>query len=341
MEHEPFTSQSTQKSDRVARYIALSILIHLLLAVLGLLYVRSEFNQALDPPKERPKERMIDLNLLPTPPKQIVDIPKPEQESIPDDAKNAALYNQRVKDETTARSVNQTGSSPKPTRSTQKRSAARAPSPQTQDTSKQKPRASSAESDQKTEPDTKPEAPVGWGQTPRVKRDQARDESTLPSKTDTQTRKTNDDDFPERASKNNASLDARFGEPSASSDVLPDYKIGSHTYVNALRYPDVSYFVELKRRFRTAFNPYSIRGVLRKHAAQLSAMGSIQTVMAVTVDARGNLTDLFVIRKSAIGDYDLFVQKVIQDSAPFTSPPAKLLDKDGKLRMSWTFQVTF
>lgn len=120
-------------------------------------------------------------------------------------------------------------------------------------------------------------------------------------------------------------------------DFYPDFRRGPHTYLNVLRYPDVDYFVRLKRAFKIAFNPGP---VLRHYFIQNQiARGSVEVVLAVSVDAKGELSELFVLRSSDIPEYDQESMRTVKVSAPFPSPPKKFLADDGLLRMSWTFTV--
>lgn len=120
-------------------------------------------------------------------------------------------------------------------------------------------------------------------------------------------------------------------------DFYPDFRRGLHTYLNVLRFPDVQYFVRLKRVFKLTFDPDS---ALREAAlSHKISRGQIETVLGVSVDASGNLAEVFVFRGSGISRYDAEALRTIKSSAPFSAPPEKLLDADKLLRMSWTFVV--
>ncbi len=121
------------------------------------------------------------------------------------------------------------------------------------------------------------------------------------------------------------------------NDYFPDYQRGQHTYLNVLRYPDVEYFVRLKRAFRITFNP---NPALRQHfRSNQVARGSVEVVLAVSVDSKGELAELFILRSSGIKTYDQEGLRTVRASSPFAKPPQKFLDDDGALRMSWTFTV--
>lgn len=121
-----------------------------------------------------------------------------------------------------------------------------------------------------------------------------------------------------------------------SEDYYPNYNFGAHTYVNVLRYPDVEYFVRLKRMFKQTWNP--IPAVQQYLASGGARTNSIAVVLAVSVDPNGNLSELFVIKGSGSGHYDEEALRTVRSNAPFSAPPANIL-KNNLLRMSWTFVV--
>lgn len=129
----------------------------------------------------------------------------------------------------------------------------------------------------------------------------------------------------------------RASSGSLPEDYFPNYKIGEHTYLNVNRYPSVGYFVRMKKVLKTTFNPSSsLRPYLFSN--QISR-GQIETVLGVALDPSGRLTELFIISSSGIPEYDEESMRTVRDSAPFSSPPEKLLAGDGQLHMSWTFTM--
>lgn len=118
-------------------------------------------------------------------------------------------------------------------------------------------------------------------------------------------------------------------------DFLPDYKWGNRTYINTLAQPNMAYFVELKRKYRLTWNPAPI---LRGHANEISR-GKISVVLGVSVNSRGELADLVVIRSSGYYDYDQEGKRTIRSSSPYSAPAANLLGADHLLHMAWTFVV--
>jgi len=124
---------------------------------------------------------------------------------------------------------------------------------------------------------------------------------------------------------------------SYKDDFFPDYKLGDRTYLNVLRYPDVDYFVRMKRQFKMTFNPSP---VLRQYfSTNRVTLGSVEVALAVTVDKNGNLAELFILKSSGIPQYDAEAMRTVRASSPFATPPERFVAEDGLLRMSWTFTV--
>jgi len=120
-------------------------------------------------------------------------------------------------------------------------------------------------------------------------------------------------------------------------DFYPDFKRGPHTYINVMKHQDVGYFVQLKRIFKLAWDPTH---ALRAHytAGEVSR-GSMKVVLGISISKTGELDELFVINSSGLKGYDHEALRAVRASSPFHAPPAKLITKDGKLRVSWTFVV--
>ncbi|MBI2092113.1 MAG: energy transducer TonB [Deltaproteobacteria bacterium] len=134
---------------------------------------------------------------------------------------------------------------------------------------------------------------------------------------------------------NNAVTSGEAADNERLEDFYPDYKAGAHTYINVLRYPEVEYFVRLKRAFKMTWNPVP---ALRRGASTMSiSRGTVSVVVAVSVEKEGNLSELFVLKSSGIASYDDEAVRTVRASSPFSSPPEKFLEDDGLLRMSWTF----
>lgn len=117
-------------------------------------------------------------------------------------------------------------------------------------------------------------------------------------------------------------------------DYFPDYKRGKHTYLNVHRYPHAEYFVRLKRIFKVTWDPVS---ALRGELSTQIRRGRIEVVLGITVDTKGELAELFVLKSSGLRRYDQEALRTVRASSPFSTPPEAFLADDNLLRMSWAF----
>lgn len=259
---------------------------------------------------EKKNAVMIDLNpKIQNLPQRIVDIAKPENEQVPDQASAQALYNTKVKEETVSphfsKQVKPLGSTPV-TQKTPPTVPKKEPPPQQTLTQKTRSLDLKQELEKlKKENDAK----------------EADQFAKLYGKTST----------------TSPTLKTRIGSPDGGNpdEFLPDYKIGDRTFLNTLANPHILYFVELRQKFRFTFSPAS---VLRGRLNEISR-GKLEVVWGVSVDSSGNLKDLILLRSSGMTDYDKEAKRTIAASAPFSKPPFNLLDKNGQLNMAWTFVV--
>ncbi len=126
---------------------------------------------------------------------------------------------------------------------------------------------------------------------------------------------------------------------SADNDFFPDIKRGIKTALNVMHYPNADYFVRIKRIFRRTFSP---RQSLIYHFSKNERYSNkIVSKLIITVDAKGNLNELFVEKSSGIPGFDSETLRTVRSSAPFAKPPKKFLTDDGLLRMNWSFTVYF
>jgi TonB family protein len=141
----------------------------------------------------------------------------------------------------------------------------------------------------------------------------------------------------EKSNEATALLNSKGGTPGVSDDFYPDFKYGNRTYINVLRYPDVEYFVRLKRIFKMTWNP--VPALRHDMQTMTVSRGAVSVVLGVSVDGKGELAELFILRSSGLPAYDDEALRTVRSSAPFSSPPEKFLKDNGVLRMSWTFVI--
>ncbi|MBF0104225.1 MAG: TonB C-terminal domain-containing protein [Deltaproteobacteria bacterium] len=272
---------------------------------------------------DRSKLVMINLNDTPQLPQRIADIDKPLVQKKPDRASAQALYDSSVREETVSTRASKIPVGSKTPPPIQKRKIAKS-KPVNKEVKK---------TPKKTPPQPSPET-----QSPEYQKSLGmQDKLKMIQDEHKQTEKKEYAELFEKQTEEahpifKTNLDSPGG--GSSGDFFPDYKIGDRTYLNTLANPYIAYYVELRRKFRLAFNPWP---VLRERINQIS-QGQISVIWGVSVDQNGNLAELKLIRGSGLNDYDLEAKRTISASAPFSRPPAHLLSKDeNMLHMAWTF----
>ncbi|MBI2981968.1 MAG: TonB C-terminal domain-containing protein [Deltaproteobacteria bacterium] len=124
-------------------------------------------------------------------------------------------------------------------------------------------------------------------------------------------------------------------------DFFPNIKVRDHTYLNVLRYPEIGYFVRLKKIFKLTWDPHPVLA----HYFFMNQVTSarVESTVLFQIDRKGNLKRAFVYRTSGLPLYDQEALRVVQDSAPFAVPPAELMkmdgNDDGELDVLFTFTV--
>lgn len=317
----PVESRSRQKKT-----IIIALLISFLFIHLPLLFVFSRLDSVSDRKitQKQQKKDIIMLNLQDTTiPNQVVDISKPAVEKIPNKPSAQSLYNSSVEHETVSGHFSKNNGGVK----TQKQQNIKASQPQQQQqtTEKMQQTKNNLANSQNNQTTTNTKSNL---------QDQLK---MLKDEKQQIDQKHYADLFKNSQTSKLPSLATAVSQPGGgnSDDFLPNYKIGDRTFLNTLANPNIGYFVELRRKFRFAFNP---RPVLIRQLNMISR-GEISVVWGVTVDSTGHIAGLTLIRSSGLPDYDNEARRTITVSAPFSSPPTGMLDKNQQLNMAWTFVV--
>lgn len=353
--------QDEKNMRRVAFFVLLSLFLH---ALLGSFFYRlQEHLQAKLPPPPPPQE-VVWVNpqdLTPQIPVvsganlQLADIAKPKVEKVPEKTRFASKYNSSVKEETVAPRIPKNAKLETETSEDGKKGDnAQIPGPPEKAPKKvaMKEPERPLPKEEALEPKALPEEapPQEAPETPK-KEVSLEDLSLKPADFKDLLPKEAKGEKPAKDKKvamkeplgkgvpYESPLKGRPGAPgdfdSFAHDFFPDVKIGGKTYLNTAAFPDVQYFTQLKRIFRMRFNPAP---PLRRHfAGNRVVVGQVSVAMAVTVSPDGRLKELFVVKSSGIPGYDEEALRTIRESAPFSAPPQKVMDKDGVLRMHWNF----
>jgi TonB family protein len=288
-------------------FVVISLLIH------GVVFlVLPQLIQVSSSKKNEEKVVWTKLKLPPQKPNQslpIADIKKPENEKEPEKANVFSKYNQSVENETTGMNRKPANKSSDPNLKPKEKTSP----PKKEENKKEK--ESKKEAPQKEEKPPEKKLPNPFEDLNK------KEKPLIPS------------GFSD-LNKTNRSSNQQYQMNGSEGDYLPGYKIGNETYVNAMANPNIAYFVELKNKFRLAWNPIpSIRSdpffINQKR---------VYTILGFTINPKGNLVNVIVIKASGSKLYDEEAIRTIKDSAPFSTPPDFLL-KNGKLNVSWQFTV--
>ncbi len=265
------------------------------------------------PPPPKPHE--------PVPKKgQIVDIaPPPSPQPPPKEARHLAPFNRRVPEERKARRP-----SPRRPRRHRPKVAARKPSPI------QSPQSTSPQPTKLPRPKHKPSLPrveetapparkgaLAGKRTPRVPRSPL----LLPS---TSTRS------------QIANVQALSGRGASDDALLHIRKESDITDVNAREFRYWGFFERIKRQVRREWNPVPVH-LRYDPTGQVWGVRDRLTVVRVTLDEKGNVVDLKVVKPSGAKPLDREALRALRAASPFPHPPKALFDKDGKLRFQFGF----
>jgi TonB family protein len=130
-------------------------------------------------------------------------------------------------------------------------------------------------------------------------------------------------------------LASLMGAP--SNDRLADVDVGDATLLNAREFKFASFFNRIKRSVSQHWDPAT---VYRLRDPQLNIYGvrDRETVVHVTLDERGQLKDIRVMRGSGISFLDDEAMRAFRAAAPFTNPPKGLI-VNGEVEFKFSFYV--
>ncbi len=201
------------KKRSIFLFVVLSLLAHLLLVGLGAYF--SWLIPTTESPKKPEERDSIEVTLKDRP-YQIADIPPPEVEERPDEAKFLGMYDSKAEKETVAPTI--PGSSQKTAKKT-----------------------SHKELSEKLDKNP-PGPPKKDGVTATAQKKEPKKTSEAP-------------DNPSSSSGADSESEEPDYFQGVSNDYFPNYQVGDRTFLNVLKYPKVGYFVRLKKIFRMTFNP--------------------------------------------------------------------------------------
>lgn len=124
----------------------------------------------------------------------------------------------------------------------------------------------------------------------------------------------------------------------APNDHLDEVEEGDGTFLNTREWKYASFFNRVKQSIGMNWNPGR---ELRQRDPSGSTYGQRDrhTVLQVTLDERGRVTDVFVAKSCGLDFLDLEATRAFERAQPFPNPPSGMLTREGKVNFSFGFFV--
>ena len=129
------------------------------------------------------------------------------------------------------------------------------------------------------------------------------------------------------------------GEQSASNDYLKNVKEGDATLLSTKEFVYFGYYRRIRQRLEVAWNS-KLRAALQgymKGGRQLASDKDYVTGVVVVLDSNGMITAVQLLQKSGATDLDQAAVDAFNEAGPFPDPPSGLVDKNGEIRITWSF----
>ncbi len=123
----------------------------------------------------------------------------------------------------------------------------------------------------------------------------------------------------------------------APNDFLQNVPIGDGTFLNTREYKYAAFFNRVKQRVGEQWRPNDEmrRKDLRGHAASRTRI----TVVDVTLDEEGRVSDVHVSQSCGVDFLDVEAVAAFQRAQPFPNPPTGLFDEDRRIRFRFGFHI--
>jgi len=131
-------------------------------------------------------------------------------------------------------------------------------------------------------------------------------------------------------------LDRIAGAP--ANDHLEGIDEGEGTYLNTREWKYAGFFNRVKQSVGEHWDPGSAMR-RRDPSGDMYGWRDRRTILAVTLDKAGSLSDLSVEKSSGVDFLDDEAVQAFKRSQPFPNPPPALLDPDGQIKFSFGFYL--
>lgn len=123
-----------------------------------------------------------------------------------------------------------------------------------------------------------------------------------------------------------------------SVDHLDDVEEGEQTALNAKQWKFASFFNRAKRQVAQNWNPNRVIASQDPTGKVFGVKDRI-TVLRITLDGTGHLTDVHVVKTSGVGELDEEAMRAFRAAEPFPNPPPALVDPSGKISFLFHFHL--
>lgn len=121
-------------------------------------------------------------------------------------------------------------------------------------------------------------------------------------------------------------------------DALEDVDEGEGTFLNTRSWKYATYFNRIKESVGNAWRP--AREIERRDPdGSVYFFKDRLTVLSVTLDDKGGLKDVKVVRSSSIDFLDRVAVEAFEKAQPFSNPPAGLVNAQGEIKYVLGFEV--
>jgi TonB family protein len=121
-------------------------------------------------------------------------------------------------------------------------------------------------------------------------------------------------------------------------DHVEDVDVGESTFLNTREWKYAGYFNRVKQALASVWDPNSALRA-RDPTGERFAYKDRYTLLAVTLNDQGGLTDVHVVRTSGVDFLDQTTLDAFRKAQPFVNPPRGLADSHGEIRFNFGFFV--
>lgn len=132
-------------------------------------------------------------------------------------------------------------------------------------------------------------------------------------------------------------------ELSSTSDYLKEIDKGMKTLLNTREFTYYNYYNKIRVALEKHWEPKVRKKIKIEHKKIGDESGPTDgrvTRILVTLDHRGDLLSVKVLKASGVEGFDSAAQEAFKDAAPFPDPPTGIVDVNGQIQIRWDFVLS-